>query len=70
MAVGRRIHDRALLDVLETIDPEPFRGEVWRVARKGRDPLRGSVAHGRWSPNAEFEVLYTSVERDGALAEI
>lgn len=32
--------------------------------------MRGSVAHGRWSPNAKFEVLYTSVERDGALAEI
>jgi RES domain-containing protein len=70
MAGGRRIHDRGLLDALEAIDPRPFSGEVWRVARKGRDPLRGSVAQGRWSPNAEFEVLYTSVERVGALAEI
>jgi hypothetical protein len=70
MAATRRIHDRALLDALEAIDPEPFSGEVWRVARKDRDPLRGSVAHGRWSPNDEFEVLYTSLERDGALAEI
>lgn len=70
MAGGRRIHDRGLLDALEAIDPEPFRSEVWRVTRKGRDPLRGSVAHGRWSPAAEFEALYTSVERDGALAEI
>ena len=33
-------------------------------------PLRGSSAHGRWSPNGEFEVLYTSLKRDGALAEI
>jgi|SRR5271166_784740 len=65
-----RIHDRRLLDALESIDPEPFSGEVWRVTRKGRDPLRGSLAHGRWSANAEFEVLYTSIERDGALAEI
>jgi hypothetical protein len=70
MAVSRRIHDRSLLDALEAVDPEPFAGDVWRVTRKGRDPLRGSLAHGRWSPSAEFEVLYTSLERDGALAEI
>jgi hypothetical protein len=69
--VGRgRIHDRALLDALEALDPEPFHGAVWRVARKGREPLRGSIANGRWSAGGEFEVLYTSLERDGALAEI
>jgi hypothetical protein len=66
----RRVHDRAILDALEAIDPEPFTGEVWRVARRGRDPLRGSTAHGRWSPGGEIEVLYASLERDGALAEI
>jgi len=70
--IGRRpVHDRGILDALEAIDPEPFVGEVWRVTRRGRDPLRGSAANGRWSPNVgEFEVLYTSLERDGALAEI
>jgi hypothetical protein len=52
------------------MDPEPFRGTVWRVTRKGREPLRGAAAHGRWSPSDEFEVLYTCLERDGALAEI
>ena len=65
-----RVHDRAVLDALEVLDPEPFEGEVWRIARKGRDPLRGSGAGGRWSPAGEFEVLYTSLEREGALAEI
>ena len=65
-----RVHDRAILDALEAIDPDPFEGDVWRVTRKGRDPIRGSSAHGRWSPSGEFEVLYTSLERDGALAEI
>lgn len=32
--------------------------------------MRGAAAHGRWSPSGDFEVLYTSLERDGALAEI
>jgi len=65
-----RLHDRALLDALEALDPEPFRGAVWRVTRKGREPLRGAAANGRWSATGEFEVLYTSLERDGAVAEI
>ena len=32
--------------------------------------MRGAAAHGRWSPSDEFEVLYTSLMREGALAEI
>ena len=70
--IGRRpAHDRPILDALEAIDPERFAGEAWRVTRNGPDPLRGSAADGRWSPGGdEFEVLYTSLERDGALAEI
>jgi hypothetical protein len=70
--IGRRpAHDRRVLDALEAIDPERFAGEAWRVTRKGRDPLRGSAADGRWSPGGgEFEALCTSLERDGALAEI
>lgn len=66
----RRVHDRALLDALEAIAATPFAGEAWRIVRKGREPLRGSTAGGRWSPEGEIEVLYTSLERDGALAEI
>lgn len=67
---GGRRHDRDVLDALEAMEPEPFRGAVWRVTGRGRDPLRGSTAPGRWSPAGEFEVLYTSLEREGALAEI
>lgn len=67
---GTRIHDRVILDALEALDPEPFRGTVWRITRAGREPLRGAAAHGRWSPSGEFEVLYTSLMREGALAEI
>ncbi len=70
MPRSARIHDRVILDALEAMDPEPFSGTVWRVTRKGREPLRGAAAHGRWSSSGDFEVLYTSLEREGALAEI
>jgi RES domain-containing protein len=70
MAASRRVHDRVILDALDAIEPKPFEGEVWRIARMGREPLRGSSTHGRWSPNGEFEVLYTSLQREGALAEV
>ena len=67
---GRRVHDKDVLDALEAIGAQPFDGQVWRVTRLGRGPARGSAANGRWSPTGEFEVLYASLERDGALAEI
>jgi hypothetical protein len=70
MFSGGRVHDRSVLDALEKLDPEPFDSDVWRVARKGRDPLRGSPASGRWGAPGELEVLYTSEQRDGALAEV
>lgn len=70
MAGSGRRHDRAVLDALESMAPEAFSGEVWRVTARGRDPLRGSAAYGRWSPAGEFDVLYTSLEREGALSEI
>jgi RES domain-containing protein len=65
-----RQHDRELLDALVSYPSEAFSGETWRVTAKGRDALRGSTAGGRWSPPGEFEVLYTSLARAGALAEI
>jgi RES domain-containing protein len=67
---GGRIHDRAVLDRLESLHVAKFEQVVWRIARKGHDPLRGSIAAGRWNAIAEIEVLYTSTERDGALAEV
>jgi RES domain len=70
MSSGGRVHDRSVLDALEKLDPEPFDSDVWRVARKGRDPLRGSSANGRWGAPGELEVLYTSEQRDGALTEV
>jgi RES domain len=62
-------HDRALLDALEQ-PGRAFAGKVWRIVRAGRDPLRGSTLKGRWSGSGEYAVLYTSCERQGALAEI
>lgn len=70
MPAPSRVHDLALLDALEELGSNPFEGSVWRVTRAGRDPLRGSAANGRWSPAGEFEVLYTSLQQAGALAEI
>jgi hypothetical protein len=70
MASGGRVHDRSVLDALEKLDPEPFDSDVWRVTRKGRDPLRGASANGRWGAPGELEVLYTSEAREGALAEV
>jgi RES domain len=67
---ARRVHDRSVLDILEAIGTQSLSGRVWRITRKGRDATRGSTAGGRWSPIGEFEVLYTSLEKDGALAEI
>lgn len=70
MPTQDRVHDRAVLDALEGVEETPFGADVFRIARKGRDPVRGSSANGRWSSNGEFEVLYTSLERAGSLAEI
>src|SRR6266705_5176464 len=70
MVGGGRVHDRAILDALENFDPESLEQTVWRVVRRGRDPLRGAIATGRWNSIGELEVLYASVEPDGALAEV
>jgi hypothetical protein len=37
--------------------------------REGRDPIQGHASAGRWDPGV-FDVLYTALEPDGALAEI
>ncbi|MGF1611363.1 MAG: RES family NAD+ phosphorylase [Kiloniellales bacterium] len=42
---------------------------VWRVAREKRDALRGARAGGRWD-DGTFDVLYTSLDADGAIAEL
>jgi hypothetical protein len=69
MADPRRIRDIALLDAVDEFKREPFAGTAWRVVREGRDPILGTPSNSRWC-NGTFDVLYTALERDGALAEI
>lgn len=69
MADGRKARDFELLDALDGIDGVPFEGPVWRVVREGRDPLQGHASAARWDPGS-FDVLYTSMEPTGAVAEI
>ena len=61
--------DLALLDLVDAQPRTRFAGEAWRVTREGRAPLDAGKARGRWS-DGTFDVLYTSGERNGALAEI
>ncbi|HEY1944289.1 MAG TPA: RES family NAD+ phosphorylase [Roseiarcus sp.] len=70
MAVDhRKARDLQLLDAVDAFAREPFDGRVWRAVREGRDPTVGSPSQSRWC-NGDFDVLYTSTERDGAIAEI
>ena len=68
------IHDQGLLDQLSGFAVERFEGEVFRTTGVSTDPLASSNNGGRWAPNirdgADVPVLYTSFERNGALAEV
>lgn len=64
------ILDRKLLDVLDGIEGVSYEGTTWRASWTGRDPLAGSSGGGRWAPNGRFDVLYTSLEENGALSEV
>src|SRR5881392_1873693 len=65
----RRPRDLELLDKLDALPRTPYEGIVWRIARDGRDSLQGYPAGARWDPGA-FDVIYTSLAREGSLAEI
>ena len=67
-------HDQRLVDQLSTLPTERFDGIVFRATRIGAEPTASSINGGRWAPpaqnGADVPVLYTSMERDGALAEV
>lgn len=67
--IERRARDIDLLDALDAQTGVSFEGDVWRIVRAERDVLEGSASKARWDPGS-FDVLYTSLERDGALEEI
>lgn len=69
MIMRRRVRDSDLIEAVEASSREAFDGNVWRVVRTGRDPLQGSSPGGRWD-DGTFDVLYTSQDADGALAEM
>ena len=68
------IHDPILVERLSAFPTENFDGEVFRATRANLDPLAPSTSGGRWAPVGDVKnqipVLYTSLENDGALAEI
>lgn len=64
------IHSQELLDQLSAYPTETFRGYVFRATRLRLDPLAASTSGGRWSRRDQAPVLYTSLESEGALAEI
>ena len=69
MPATRRPRDPALLDALDAFRRVSYQGETWRVVRRGRDPIEGHPSGGRWDP-ALFNVLYTALDADGAIAEM
>jgi len=64
------IHDPELLDRLDALPKESFDGQVFRATRQSLDPLASSFSGGRWMHRDGAGVLYTSLTREGALAEI
>jgi hypothetical protein len=64
------VHDRELLERLTAFSPILFDGDVFRATRRGLDPAATSLSGGRWMVPNQAPTLYTSAEREGALAEI
>jgi len=63
-------YDHVLTDKLSEFQTVHYEGEVYRATPKSLNPLTPSRRGGRWMPINEWPVLYTSMEREGALAEI
>jgi RES domain-containing protein len=64
------IRDPHLIELLSKLPTQTFAGDVFRATRRSLIPTTPSTSGGRWSPRGGSAVLYTSLARDGALAEI
>jgi RES domain len=68
------IHDQRLVDRLSVLPTELFDGAVFRATGADTDATAPSISGGRWAPpprgDSGVSVLYTSLERDGAIAEV
>jgi RES domain-containing protein len=66
--------DQRLTEKLSQFRQTAFEGSVFRATGRSFDPTAASLNGGRWAPRPNdelgFPVLYTSLERDGALAEV
>lgn len=69
MTGDRKARDPDLLELIDGFERTAFAGQAWRVVRETRDPLQASPVGARWDPGT-FDVLYTSLDRDGALEEM
>ncbi len=67
-------YDPALANRLSAFATEAFAGEVFRATRTSADPVAPSLYGGRWARPQNSDpgtnVLYTSMEREGAMAEV
>lgn len=61
-------HDSDLLNRLQDIEPSSWTGIAFRHVFGENDPLRENTRGARWNP-PEVPAIYTSLSRDGALAE-
>ncbi len=64
-----RARDFDLLDALSELSRTGVDKTVWRIVREERDPLLCRSSRGRWDLG-HFDVLYTSLEPEGAIAEM
>lgn len=69
MSGSRRARELDLLDALDELERSAVHDTVWRVVRSGRDPLLCHRSGGRWDPG-RFDVLYTALRPEGAVAEM
>lgn len=73
MHEGVKPHDPELLDQLVELTTNSFDEIVWRSTRINQEPAAFSHNGGRWAPPSNYQsvpVLYTSLLRDGAIAEM